>query len=406
MTRSLDTFNSAMNPTSRRNEGVDSYYLFNNGDVTRTEFPLPKILEEVTNRTLDFKKYPYSNPKGHSFARKKTALYERERSENSEISKKNIAITMGATNGLQLAIQAVKNLVEKGEILIPQVSYPVGPAIAEQCGFDVKYVPVCQENGFIPITEQIQALITNSTKALVLTSPNNPTGSEYSSEEIQKIADLCKEHGIYLIIDEIFSGLMLNGNKHPVPKYNIEEDLIIRINGWSKDRGVAGFRIGYMVAAEKFIDKVGGIINTTYGNAPTLFNQFIEKDMVHRRLMLNNPKIPYNLEDSHQQYRQQILRNLEKYEANELLAQEILNSVNRVLDFTETKGGFCKFIKFDTQGLSDKKFVHQLYQNTGVLLTPGTSFNPHEDGWARMTFAQPKFRVEQGLEALKTYCDR
>lgn len=400
--KAFKIFNQFMSSPVKRNEGVDYHFVFNNGDVDRFEFPLPQNLEDAIISKLYSKKYGYSTPKGNSGVRKKIAQYEKAKGYNESITKKNICLTTGVTNGLHLVLNYIFDNQNHDEIIIPIPSYPTIWQIANIKGVDVKKISTERENKFLPTIDDFTDNITDKSKAIILTSPNNPTGTEYSEEMINQIYNLCRDEEIYLIIDEIFSGLMLNGNKHPTPTYDCNDNTLIRVNGWSKDRGTAGFRIGYIVASPDIINKIGDEISSSYGNPPTLFNNFISKDMTMRRFMLESHKIPEELTEEFEEYKRVIEENIKKYEQNNMMIHEILGSVPSITDIIETEGGFCKYIKFNTDK-DDVNFAKELYQNTGVLLTPGSGFNSLENGWMRLTFSLPHSRLEKGLYAIKNY---
>lgn len=396
-------FNQFMSLPSERDPDVKNYFIFNNGDVNRFEFPLPQNLEQAIVSKLKSRKYGYSNPKGNKGVLQKIAQYEKLKGSNKSISKNNICITTGVTNGLHLVFN---NIFDKSnpddELIIPTHSYPTIEQIAYRQGINVRSVSTEREDNFLPNIDNLTESITSNSKALFLISPNNPTGSEYTEDLMKQIYSLCRDEDIYLIVDEIFSGLMLNGTKHPTPDYDCEDSKLIRVNGWSKDRGSAGFRLGYIVAPSEIIDQIGDDISSSYGNAPTLFNNFMSKDMTMRRFMLEPENIPENLETEFINYTRVIEDNIKKYEENNNIIYKILGDVPRVIDLIETEGGFSKYIKFDIN-TDDVTFANNLYKHSGALLVPGSAFNSQENGWFRLTFSVPKSTLENGLNSIKNY---
>jgi len=116
--------------------------------------------------------------------------------------------------------------------------------------------------------------------------------------------------------------------------------------------------------------------------------------------MLNPENVPEHLKEELIEYQQVIRNNLQKYEENERMIRDYLAGMPKIIDMTETQGGFCKFIRFETEK-TDTEHAKEIYFNTGVLLVPGSAFNATEDGWMRLTFAVSKSKLEQGLESLK-----
>lgn len=384
------TFIEFMSHPSKRKEGVDYVYFFNNGDVSRYDFPLPECLEKAIRSKLDSRKYGYSRPTGDDGVTKRVSQYEKARSGNETIKRSNICLTTGVTNGLELILSTL----DLDELIIPTPTYPAGEAIAVKNGVDVKKLKTKRENNFLPTASELEESIDENTSGILLVSPNNPTGTEYSPETMTQIYDLCKEKGIYLIVDEIFSGIMLNDNEHTIPAYDIEDGNVIRVNGWSKDRGVAGFRLGYIVASEKFTKELADTITLTFGNAPTVYNNFVLKDMSMRKLMIKGKEGDCELDE----YRERMESNIRKYELNNQLVHSLLKDCT--LDMTNTHGGYTKFIRFDTD--DSVQFVRDLYENTGVILVPGEGFDA-EPGWARITFSIAPEKLGEGLTKVRNY---
>lgn len=398
MSKAFNIFNSFMTPPGKLVDGQNQIYFFNNGDVSRFDFPLPEVLERAIRSKLDSRKYGYSRPQGNDGICKKIAQFERQRSGN-QVSKSNIVLTTGVTNGLDLVFDTL-NL--QGDIIIPVPTYPIGEALAERHKLSTVKIPTKPENNYLPNSSDISNVISDSTSAVLLTSPNNPTGSEFSQEEMQKISELCKDKGIYLIVDEIFSNLMLDDNSHPISSYDIDFDPIIRINGWSKDRGVAGFRLGYIVASADVAKNIGDNISLRYGNAPTVYNNFISKDMSLRKYQLDPENVPESMREDLEEYDEVIGANLARYNSSNHMIEGALSDVSRIKSVSDTQGGYCKFIQFDGVE-NDIEFLTDLYVNSGVVLVPGSAFSSQEPGWARLTFSVSPARLEQGLESMVRY---
>lgn len=135
---------------------------------------------------------------------------------------------------------------------------------------------------------------------------------------------------------------------------------------------------------------------------PTVFNNFISKDMLLRRLLLEEGNIPETVLLEYNEYKAQITSNLRKYERNKQLITSYLSEVDRITYLSNTMGGYCMFIKFDAVS-NTESFLRDLYKNTGVLLVPGSGFNCTEPGWARLSFSVDPIRLEKGLEAMSSY---
>lgn len=254
----------------------------------------------------------------------------------------------------------------------------------------------------MPTVDQIAAAINDETAAVLLTLPNNPTGTTMSKGDLQAIHDLCRDNDVQLIVDEIFHGLMYEGKAHPTVPYNPEDGTLVRIRGWSKDRGIPGSRIGYVVASEAIINRMANTIGLTLGNAPTAPYKFVVRDIRMRLAMLQPETL--RKEDQKQafpDYVRRINANLALYEENHRTLEEGLRTMEGVEDTVETEGGYAKFVKF--KGVRNGVvFAEHLFANTGVMTVPGEAFLS-DPGWIRFTFSVPHETVTKGLELIERY---
>ena len=126
-----------------------------------------------------------------------------------------------------------------------------------------------KENGYKMTSEQFANAITDKTKCLILNSPNNPTGAVYSKEEIDAIAKIAQDKGIYVISDEIYEKLIYENEKHySIAQYSPEmKELTIIINGMSKTYSMTGWRIGYLAAPQKIAKAISSMQSHTTSNA-------------------------------------------------------------------------------------------------------------------------------------------
>ena len=399
-------FLQAMDYSSSPKPGVDEIFVLNNGDVSRPVFPLPQLLEKALRFPLDKRFYGYTGPHGPERLRKTIAAYEAA-AHGSKVTFRNISITAGVLNGLDVLFDTLK-LAGK-EVLLPVPSYPLPEAQLLRYGADVKHVRTSRRNGFLPTVDELDASLTDRTAALALTTPNNPTGTDYVDGGLGNIYDWAEDRGVLLVLDEIFADLMLHGNVHERPSYDPEEGHVVRLKGPSKDRGVAGFRIGYIVSSQEIqgdsYEGLGGALALRLGNASTVPARFIRDDMRMRRYGLPGRDPPEDKRADFDEYSEVIAGNIERYELNDRMFERILGPVSAVDDIVVSQGGFTKFVH--VAGVHDTiAFCQDLYANTGVRSVPGEGFNMHELGWIRLTFSRsPKF-LEKGLETMAAYLSR
>ena len=176
----------------------------------------------------------------------------------------NVIVSDGAKQSLWNVLFAILNPQDEVIVLAPYwVSYP--EMVRMIGGTPVIVNP--EDGTFVPTFEEIERAVGSDTKAIIVNSPNNPSGVVYPKELIAKIVDLCESKGIYMICDDIYHKLVFDGNVAP-PAYtftdkDVENSKIIVVNGVAKLYGMTGFRIGWVVANKKMVDVMINIQSQT-----------------------------------------------------------------------------------------------------------------------------------------------
>ncbi|MCJ7534446.1 MAG: pyridoxal phosphate-dependent aminotransferase [Anaerolineales bacterium] len=186
---------------------------------------------------------------------KKAIIKYTEENYNRIVDPENILVTNGAKQSL---FNLIFSLVDpQDEVIIPApywVSYPEMVKMA----YGVPIIVTPKDGSFYPRMEDIHEAVTSYTKAIIINSPNNPSGMIFPEDFIQEIVEFCESKGIYLIMDDIYHRLVFDGGKAS-PGYqfthnDIETTKVIVTNGVSKAYGMTGFRIGWVIASRRLVD--------------------------------------------------------------------------------------------------------------------------------------------------------
>jgi aspartate aminotransferase len=176
----------------------------------------------------------------------------------------NIIISDGAKQSLWNVLFAILNPQDEVIVLAPYwVSYP--EMVRMVGGTAVIVTP--EDGSFVPTFEEIEQVVSTYTKAIIVNSPNNPSGAIYPEDLVAKIVDLCERKGIYMVCDDIYHKLVFDG-KAAIPAYkyssqDVENSKIIAINGVAKLYGMTGFRIGWAVGPRKLVEILTNIQSQT-----------------------------------------------------------------------------------------------------------------------------------------------
>jgi len=366
--------------------GKKIHYL-NVGDPAAFDFKTPDYVKEALCKAIANDDNYYSPSEGRKELRE--AIAQKEKRVNKvDISADNVLITDGISEGIQMILAA---LVEHGdEILFPGPTYP--PYISYTKFFDgtpVAYETI-EKEGWIPNVDDLRSKITERTRAIVITNPNNPTGSVYSAKMIKEILDIAGEHGLPVLSDEIYD--QLTYEKEFVSASYLTKDVpVVGLNGFSKVYQMTGWRLGYL-----YFKGEGKVIsNLRLG---------VEKQC-RIRLCANTPVQIAGAAalNGPQDFVKDIV---EKLKQRRDYAYKRLNEIEGV-ETTKPEGAFYIFPKIHGVGSkwkTDVEFVVQLLKETGVLLVNGSGFDSdYGEGHVRIVFLPPIEELEESFNALEQF---
>ncbi len=233
----------------------------------KNKTPINAILSSAAKLTSGEVKY---TPADGTPALKKAIIRYTEENYNRLVAPENVIVTNGAKQSLFNIFYTILNPQDEVIVLAPYwVSYP---EIIKMC-YGVPVIVTPEDGTFTPRFEDIERAVTGYTRAIIVNSPNNPSGEIYPPELIGKLVDFCERKGIYLVCDDIYHKLTFDRNV-AVPAYNymkkdIENTNVIVINGVAKLYGMTGFRVGWVVAPRDMVRVMTNVTaQTTSGVSP------------------------------------------------------------------------------------------------------------------------------------------
>ncbi|WP_067142843.1 pyridoxal phosphate-dependent aminotransferase [Oceanivirga salmonicida] len=335
---------------------------------------IPQIIKDEMIDKIKNVKIGYSTTGGMIELREKIAKYY-NKYFGSNYDMKNCIITIGATEGIAVFCRAV--LEENDEVLVPLPAYPgYEPNILME-GAKPVYIDT-KDNGFKVTAKMLEDNITDKTKAIVLTYPNNPTGVCLSEKEMDKIADVIRKNNVYLLCDEIYAALAFE-KFHSIAKYQDIEDKVVIISGFSKSHSMTGYRIGYMLSSSKNIANLIKASQYTTTGTATL-SQYgamvaLEKCLDRSEVIKQNKeRVDY------------MVKGLEK------------------LGFSVIKpeGAFYVFASYSKISNKDSlSFCTEILENTHVGIVPGICFNV--EGYVRLSVIKDIPELDEALNRLEKY---
>jgi aspartate aminotransferase len=233
----------------------------------KNKTPINAILSSAARLTSGEVKY---TPADGMLSLKKAIIRYTEENYDRIVAPENVIVTNGAKQSLFNILYSILNPQDEAIILAPYwVSYP---EIVKMC--NARAVVVTPEDGtFTPRFEDIERAVTSYTRAIIVNSPNNPSGVIYPQELIEKLVGFCESKGIFMICDDIYHKLTF-GHKEAVPAYrytkkDIDDSYVVAVNGVAKLYGMTGFRVGWVVAPRALVRVMTNVtVQVTSGVSP------------------------------------------------------------------------------------------------------------------------------------------
>lgn len=320
------------------------------------EDALNSLKERISHPTT----HVYTPDEGLLELREEIALYVRQKFDIDANPQDEVVITAGANNAFASTILTV--IEPNQNVIMPSPYYFNSVMAVNLASAEIKEVPV--DSNFQPQVEEIETAIDEKTRAIFLISPNNPTGAVYDREKIDAIIDLCLQHDILLISDETYSSMVFEGAEHYSPRARQEaENNVVTIGSFSKDFGMSGWRVGYVIGSQEFIKEFLKVQDTMTICAPTA-GQILALEVLKK-----------GLDTVEQEWqRLSLLRDLAYLRMREI----------DVLDVVHTKGTFYLFPRVK-ECHDSRKLVMDILQSTGTLILPGAIFGTAGEGYVRIS---------------------
>ncbi|SEB84690.1 pyridoxal phosphate-dependent aminotransferase [Paenibacillus sp. GP183] len=372
------TIQLTMKAKELRKQGID-VLIFGQGEP---DFPTPAHINEAAYKAIKEGHTKYTPTAGIMELRQ--AICEKLRVDNGlHYQPDQVVVSGGAKHSLINIFFALLNLGD--EVIIPVPAWLSYWEQVKLAGGVPVLVPTKGENEFKLTSEQLEAVITPKSKCVVINSPSNPTGSIYTREELQKLAEVCVKHDLVVISDEIYEKLIYDGEKH-VSIGSLGQDIFertITVNGFSKAYAMTGWRMGY-AAAPKEIAKAMEDLQSHMTSNPTAFVQVASIDA---------------LTGSQEPIRDMV----EEYDRRRIRMVQMLREIPG-LECPMPKGAFYAFPSI--QGLIGKQAMGEtigndddlsrlLLEHANILVVPGSSFEVKN--YIRLSYATDINTIEKGM---------
>jgi len=350
--------------------------------VGEPDFVTPWHIREAGIYSLEKGYTSYTSNYGILELRQEIARYLKARYNLDYDPEREVLVTVGVSEGVDLALRAI--LDPEDEVIIPAPTYVSYTACTTLSGGVSVPVPTTMDSGFQVRAEEIEERVGPRTKAILIGYPNNPTGAVVDRKELTRIADVARRHNLIVISDEVYERLVY-GVEHTcfATLPDVRENTIL-LGGFSKAFAMTGWRLGYAVASADIIEAMMKIHQYTMMCASTMAQMAAIK-----ALKEGDPHVQ-EMVTSYDQRRRVMVKGL--------------NDIG--LTCFEPKGAFYAFPSIRSTGLSSDEFAERLLLEERVAVIPGAAFGECGEGHVRCCYATSMAEIEEALQRIGNFVKR
>ena len=342
------------------------------------DFDTPEYVKDACKEALDLNLTKYEDNNGPFELRK--AICEKLKAENNlEYIPDEISVTTGVAQGMFAAILSYLNPGD--EIIVPDPVYLTYSAIPNIAGAVIKNYRLLEENDYQIDIDELESLVTEKTKMIVVVSPSNPTGGVLDKSSLEKIADVAKNHDLLVLSDEIYERLTYDEDKPAISIASLPgmKERTIVLNGLSKSMAMTGWRIGYMAAPIELIEPMNRM--TFYMTAgATTFAAHAAIEAVK------------NLDGSIEKMRDEFKKRRDY----------LVGEINKMENFSckMPEGAFYVFMNIKKTGMTSEEFCDFALDSVRLAVVPGDAFGECGEGYVRMSYATSMENLKKAVSLL------
>ncbi len=341
--------------------------------VGEPDFATPWHIREAAIYSLEKGYTMYTSNLGMPELRRELARYLKKSHGLDYDPETELLITVGVSEGLDLACRAI--LDPDDEVIMPDPCYVSYNSCAILAGGKPIMVPTNEKDNFEIGAADIEAQVTDKTKAIMLGYPANPTGAVMPRDKLEQIAEVARRHNLLVISDEIYGGLVYGTRHTCVATLPRMKDNTILLGGFSKAYAMTGWRLGYAAASQEVIAAMFKIHQYSIMCAPTMAQVAAIEAL--------------------QSGDDDVISMVEDYNRRRLFMVKGLNKIG--LPCFEPKGAFYAFPSIKGTGLPSEEFAEKLLMEEKVAVVPGDAFGQCGEGYVRCCYATSLEDIEEAL---------
>lgn len=347
-------------------------------EIGEPDFPTPQPIVDAGIKAISKGDVHYTPALGLLELRKAVATFYKTRYDE-DVSSGQVVITPGASGALMLALGAI--MQEGDEVLLADPGYPCNRNFVRFLSGKARSIAVDASSGFQLTLKHLQDNWTDKTRVVMLASPSNPTGTLIKKPELIKMAQFVKEKQAYLIVDEIYHGLIYEDDVYTA--LSVDKNIIV-INSFSKYFNMTGWRLGWLVAPQKLVSLMDKLAQNIFLAAPT--------PAQHAALAAFKPETIAILESHKEEFKQR---------------RDFLLPALKKLGFSievEPQGAFYIYANCEKFTNDSYQFAYTLLEEIGVAITPGKDFGDNDaKAYVRFAYTTSLDKLKEGVKRLNEY---
>ncbi len=347
--------------------------------VGEPDFVTPWHIREKAIFSLEEGFTSYTSNKGMLELRKQIAHFLKHRYGMGYDPEEEVLITVGVSEGLDLAARAILN--PSDQVLIPEPIYVSYRPVVELAGGSAVLLETNVSNGFKLTPDGIEKACSKGAKALMINYPCNPTGASYTRNELLAIARVIKRRNLLVISDEIYDELTYDFDHTPLASLEGMKERVIYLNGFSKAYAMTGFRIGFVCGPPQVIAAMTKIHQYTMLCAP------ITGQMAALEALKNGFQAVKEMKGEYKRRRRYIVT--------------ALNEMGLKCHLPD--GAFYVFPSIQSTGETSMEFAQNLLKKKKVALVPGPAFGSSCEGYVRISYASSYENLKEAVIRMKDY---
>lgn len=348
--------------------------------VGEPDFLTPWHIRQLGINSLEKGSTRYTANAGLIQLRQEIADFYERKYNVSYDSKAEVLVTVGGSEGIDMCIRSM--VCQGDEVLVVEPSFVCYKPIVETCGGVAVPLVTRNENNFKLTAEEIENVVTDKTKLLILPFPNNPTGAVMRKDDLEKIAEVIIKHNLFVLSDEIYSELTYGDQGHTsIASIDGMKERTVVINGFSKTYSMTGWRLGYALGPEPVITQMTKLHQFAIMSAPTT-SQYAAIDALK-----NGDNDIRKMRDD--------------YDMRRRFTVNAFRSIG--LDCFEPEGAFYLFPCIKSTGLSSEEFCEKLIYSKKVAVVPGNAFGDCGEGFIRVSYCYSIDNIKEAVRRIEEF---